>query len=87
MPVQLPHQIQGCPTILRLSQSHQRSLAIIKIIKPDPQTIVNDEYHEFLQLMSESESNKLAPRRKYEHKIVWKEGVEAQFPPSYGMGR
>lgn len=58
-----------------------------KKIRPDPRLTVPPEYHEYLSLFSEAESNKLPPRRKYDHKIILQEGKEPPFGPLYGMGQ
>lgn len=63
------------------------ALAINKKTTPDPSTIVPSEYHQYLPLFSEEGSNKLPPRRKYDHKIELKVGAAPPFGPLYGMGR
>ncbi|KAH0615360.1 uncharacterized protein H6S33_000996, partial [Morchella sextelata] len=44
-------------------------------------------YKKFHQIMDEKFANKIRPRRRYNHKIPFKEGKESPFGPLYGMSR
>ena len=51
---------------------------------PDPSTIP-EEYHEFADLFSKSESEKLPPHRSYDHTIPLEPGTTPPFGPIYSM--
>jgi Retroviral aspartyl protease./Reverse transcriptase (RNA-dependent DNA polymerase). len=55
--------------------------------KIDPKTKLPLEYHEFLDVFSQKEADKLPPHRGYDHKIKMKEGSEPPFGPLYDMSR
>jgi hypothetical protein len=45
----------------------------------DPREKLLEEYHEFLDVFSKQEADKLPPHRPYDHKIHLKEGLEPSF--------
>jgi hypothetical protein len=51
----------------------------------DPATKVPPEYHDLLDVFSRKDSDKLPPRRSYDHKIKLEEGKQPTFGPLYGM--
>ena len=53
----------------------------------DPREKLPKEYHEFLDVFSKKEADKLPPYRPYNHKIQLKEGAEPLFGPMYDMSR
>jgi hypothetical protein len=53
----------------------------------DPREKLPKEYHEFLDVFSKKEADKLPPHRPYDHKIQLKEGVKPPFGPMYDMSR
>ena len=53
----------------------------------DPATILPPEYHEFLDVFSKNEADKLPERRSYDHTILLMEGKEPTYGPLYGMSR
>ena len=57
--------------------------------KPEinPATVLPSEYHEFLDVFSKKEADKLPERRSYDHKIPLMEGKEPTYSPLYGMSR
>ncbi len=61
--------------------------ALNKKDKPDPRDIVPEEYHEFLDVFSLKEAEKLPPHRDYDHEIVLEEGKKLPFGPLYSMSR
>lgn len=61
--------------------------ALNKKDKPDPRDIVPEEYHEFLDVFSPQEAEKLPPHCDYYHEIVLKEEKKLPFGPLYPMSR
>lgn len=55
--------------------------------KIEPKEKLPPEYHEFLDVFSQTEADKLPPHRAYDHKIRLKEGTEPPFGPLYDMSR
>jgi hypothetical protein len=53
----------------------------------DPREKLPPEYHEFLDVFSKKEADKIPPHRLYDHKIQMKEGSEPPFGPLYDMSR
>jgi hypothetical protein len=53
----------------------------------DPATKVPKEYHEFLDVFSRKELERLPEHRPYDHKIVLEEGKNPTFGPLYGMSQ
>ena len=53
----------------------------------DPATLLPRDYHEFLDVFSHQESDKLPPHREYDHKIKLQPGKEPPFGPLYGMSQ
>jgi len=53
----------------------------------DPKEKLPIEYHEFLDVFSKKEADKLPPHRSYDHTIQLKEGSEPPFGPLYDMSR
>ena len=53
----------------------------------DPATVLPSEYHEFLDVFSKKEADKLPERRSYDHKILLMDGKEPMYGPLYGMSR
>lgn len=53
----------------------------------DPKGKLPVEYHEFLDVFSKKEADKLPPHRSYDHTIQLKEGSEPPFGPLYDMSR
>ena len=47
--------------------------------------VVPPEYHDFLPLFLEDESNKLPPHRQWDHDIPLKPGFTPPFGPIYGL--
>lgn len=61
--------------------------ALAKKITMDPREKLPEDYHEFLDVFSKQEADKLPPHRPYDHKIQLKEGSEPSFGPLYDMSR
>jgi hypothetical protein len=55
--------------------------------KPKITDIVPPEYHKFLPLFSEAETNKLLPHHPYDYHIPLKEGFTPPFGPIYSLSR
>ncbi|TKA50332.1 hypothetical protein B0A49_13656, partial [Cryomyces minteri] len=53
----------------------------------DPATKLPPEYHEFLDVFSRKDSDKLPIPRPYDHKIILQPGKEPPFGPLYGMSQ
>ena len=53
----------------------------------DPATVLPSEYHEFLDVFSKKEADKLPGRRSHDHKIPLMNGKEPTYGPLYGMSR
>jgi len=53
----------------------------------EPREKLPKEYHEFLDVFSRREADKLPPHRSYDHKIQLTEGSEPSFGPLYDMSR
>ena len=53
----------------------------------DPSTKVPVEYHDFLDVWSQKEADRLPPHRHYDHKIELEEGKTPPFGPLYSMSR
>ncbi|TQV90502.1 retrovirus polyprotein [Cordyceps javanica] len=53
----------------------------------DPKAKLPIEYHEFLDVFSRKEADKLPPHRLYDHSVQLKEGAEPPFGPLYDMSR
>jgi hypothetical protein len=66
-------------------QDIEKALAPKVIIGPSER--LPKEYHEFLEVFSKKEADKLPPHRSYDHKIQLKEGAEPPFGPLYDMSR
>lgn len=54
---------------------------------PDPKTLVPSEYHDYLDVFSRDEADKLPPHRGCDHKIQVLPGKEPGFGPLYGMSQ
>jgi hypothetical protein len=61
--------------------------ALAPKVTVDPREKLPKEYHEFLDVFSKKEADKLPPHRPYDHKIQLKEGAEPPFGPMYDMSR
>jgi hypothetical protein len=61
--------------------------ALAPKVSIDPRERLPKEYHEFMDVFSKQEADKLPPHRPYDHKIQLKEGVEPPFGPLYDMSR
>ena len=53
----------------------------------DPVTKLPHEFHEFLELFSEKEINKLLPHRPYDHKINFIKKKQSGYGPLYSMSQ
>ena len=53
----------------------------------NPATKLPREYHEFLDVFSHQDSNRLLPNRAYDHEIILEEGKQPPFGPLYGMSQ
>jgi hypothetical protein len=61
--------------------------ALAPKIEIDPKEKLPLGYHDFLDVFSQKEADKLPPHRGYDHKIRLKEGTELPFGPLYDMSR
>ena len=59
----------------------KKALALKKHTNPAIKVLV--EYHNYLDVFSRKEANKLLERRPYDYKIVIKEGKHPGFGPLY----
>lgn len=66
-------------------QDIEKALAPKTIV--DPKEKLPIEYHEFLDVFSKKQADKLPPHRTYDHMIQLKEGSEPPFGPLYDMSR
>ena len=55
--------------------------------RTDPATKLPHEFHEFLELFSEKEANKLPPHRLYDHKINFIKKPPPGYGPLYSMSQ
>jgi len=55
--------------------------------KEDWKSLIPNEYHEFIDLFSEKDAEKLPPHRPYDHTIPLTEGKTPPYGPLYGMSR
>ena len=53
----------------------------------DPAPLLPKQYHDYLDVFSRKESDKLPEHRSYDHAIVLKEGFQPPNQALYGMSR
>jgi len=63
----------------------ERALAPKAVI--DPREKLPEDYHEFVDVFSRQEADKLPSHRPYDHEIRLKEGTEPSFGPLHDMSR
>jgi hypothetical protein len=61
--------------------------ALEEKVPTDPRTKLPPEYHEFLDVFSRKEADRLPPHRTYDHKIKITKKEGHGFGPLYGMSR
>lgn len=66
----------------------REELELIRLQKNvDPATLLPVQYHDYLDVFSKKESDKLPPHRAYDHAIKLKEGFQPPSQTLYGMSR
>ena len=55
--------------------------------RTDPATVLPPEYHDFLDVFSQTQADKLPPHRKADHKIELMPGKEPPYGPLYSMSQ